>query len=60
MLMGYYGIDAERAFGLLARWSSERHVKIRDLCRGLVEAAAVPDRQPFGALRRALRQTGLG
>lgn len=60
MLMGYYGIDADAAFALLSRWSSERHVKVRDLSRRVVERGSVPDPEPFGALRRVLEQDGAG
>ena len=56
MLMAYYGIDADAAFALLSRWSSERHVKVRDLSRLVVDRASTPDPEPFGALRRVLEQ----
>lgn len=56
MLMAYYGIDADAAFALLNRWSSERHVKVRDLSRLVVDRASTPDPEPFGALRRVLEQ----
>ncbi|SEQ45377.1 ANTAR domain-containing protein [Microlunatus flavus] len=56
MLMAYYGIDADRAFAVLSRWSSMRHVKVRDLCRDIVEAAALPDASRFGTLERFLEQ----
>jgi len=56
MLMAYYGIDADAAFDLLSRWSSERHVKVRDLSRMVVERGSTPDPRPFGALRRVLEQ----
>lgn len=56
MLMGYYGIEADRAFALLVRWSSRRQVKVRELAHRLVDAAAVPDPRPFGALGRVLAQ----
>lgn len=37
-LMSAYGIDAERAFGLLRRYSQQRNVKVREVARVLVEA----------------------
>ena len=40
VLIGYYGISADQAFRVLRRWSSVRHVKIRDLCSTLVEGVA--------------------
>ena len=54
MLMGYYGIDAEQAFALLRRWSSSRHVKLRDLCRAVVEAGSTPGPHPYAGLRAVL------
>lgn len=60
MLMARYGIDADAAFALLSRWSSERHVKVRELSRRVVEQGSAPDPQPFGALRRLLEQDGPG
>lgn len=46
VLMGHYGIDADRAFAVLKRWSSTRHLKLREVCAALVDrvvAAPRPD-----------------
>ena len=60
MLMAYYGIDADAAFALLNRWSSERHVKVRDLSRRVVEHGSTTHPQPFGALRSLLEEAPAG
>ena len=59
MLMGYYGVDADTAFGLLRRWSSIRNIKLRTLSTAIIEAAARPAPEPFGSLRRYLQTEGL-
>ncbi len=56
MLMAHYGIDADQAFELLSRWSSESHVKVRVLAGRLVDAAAVPDPRLPDVLERLLEQ----
>jgi hypothetical protein len=42
VLIGRFGIDADTAFALLRRWSSHSNVKLRDICRLLVDTAAQP------------------
>jgi hypothetical protein len=50
ILMARYQISADVAFALLQRWSSHTNIKLRDISRWLVDAAATPDpptaRQP--------------
>lgn len=43
MLMERYGLDADRAFQVLVRVSSQGHVKVRDLARELVDTGRLPD-----------------
>lgn len=57
MVMACHGVDADQAFALLRRLSSTRHVKLRDLCAGLVDLAAQPLDEPCRALRGYLRDT---
>lgn len=59
MLMGLYGIDADTAFAVLRRWSSNSNVKLRDLAGGLVAAGTRAHPQPYGALLEHLRECGL-
>jgi len=44
LLIGRFGIHADTAFALLRRWSNQKNVKLRDLCRILVTAAAAQSR----------------
>lgn len=46
VLMGFYRCDATAAFALLRRWSSSRHVKLRDLGAELVEHAGRETARP--------------
>ena len=55
MVMACYGVDADGAWSLLTRLSSTRHVKVRDLCAGLVAAAARPAGEPYGSLHTYLQ-----
>jgi hypothetical protein len=59
LMMGYYGVDADTAFDVLRRWSQNRNIKIRRLSAALTAAAAKPDPEPYGGLRRYLRTAGL-
>ena len=74
MLMAYYGLDAEQAFGVLRRWSSVRQLKLRDVAALLVEhAVSTPpsraeseggDRgmgewRPFDVIRSVVTRQGL-
>lgn len=71
ILMGYYGVGADRAFTILRRWSSVHHLKVRDLATLLVDHADThpPDRasatrpaapwSPFGTVRAFVEQAGL-
>src|SRR5690349_24939161 len=40
ILMGHFGIDADTAFAVLRRWSSQTNVKLRDISQMIVRAAA--------------------
>lgn len=44
LLIGYYGVDADRAFAILRRWSSHTNLKLRDISQQLVSAASRPGR----------------
>jgi hypothetical protein len=50
LLMGYYGIDAPGAHGLLNAWASARDVPLAELCAALVGGAASERPQAFSAL----------
>lgn len=62
VLMFVFQLDADRAFQILARWSMQYHVKVRDLAAALIEIS-VPGAGAGGgdeahlAVRQAL-QTG--
>lgn len=49
LLMGYYGIDAQGARGLLRAWASARDVPLPELCAALVGVAASERPRAFGA-----------
>lgn len=59
VLMGYYGIEPERAFRVLSSWSSDRGTKLRDLCAVLVErVVSHPRRDLPGGLQALLDDDG--
>jgi ANTAR domain len=51
ILIGRFNIDADIAFGILRRWSSHTNVKLREICRLLVDTAAHPPDDPKAVSR---------
>lgn len=54
ILMGYYGLGPDQAFALLQRWSSTRNIKLRRICRAIIDAAQQPSTDPYSSLRNHL------
>jgi ANTAR domain len=40
MLMAYYGVDADTAFAILRRWSTDTNTKLREISEQIVAAAS--------------------
>jgi hypothetical protein len=61
LLMGFYGIGADRAFDLLVRWSQTTNTKLVRISETLVTAASTPRSadEPFAGLQDFLDNLGL-
>ncbi|MBC7633708.1 ANTAR domain-containing protein, partial [Aeromicrobium sp.] len=46
ILMGRFGIDADRAFSILRRYSQDKNVKLTDVARDLIITMELPDLDP--------------
>ena len=60
LLMGYYGIDADRAFNLLRRWSQTRNMRLASISARLVNAASAGSTEPFSCVRNVLDELNSG
>jgi hypothetical protein len=57
LLIGYYGVDADTAFAILRRWSSQTNLKLREISAQLVTAASRPGPNgPRPALHDAIQR----
>jgi hypothetical protein len=54
ILMGHFGIGPDAAFDMLRRWSSHTNLKVRDISRMLVTAAAESSADPGRAHRELI------
>ncbi len=60
LLMGYYGIDADRAFNLLRGWSQKSNVRLSAISAQLVDAATATSATPFDNIKRVLDELNSG
>ena len=56
LLIGYYGIEDERAFAVLRRWSQVTNTRLVMVATRLVVAASQPSDTPYGSVAAVLAE----